>query len=73
MIYAYGRYKGMDMTGSGNVSGFKDQDQISNYARTAIQWCVAKKYLSGTDGNRLAPKGTTTRAQLATVMKAVVG
>lgn len=73
MIFAYARYKGMDTSTRASVESFNDRGKISKYALPALQWAVGKKYMSGVGGNTLAPLGTTTRAQLATVMKAVVG
>ena len=73
MMFAYAKYKGMDTATSASVDSYRDSEKISNYALSSIRWAVGKKYMSGTGENILSPLGTTTRAQLATVMKAVVG
>ena len=72
MMFAYAKYKGMDTATSANVDSYRDSGKISNYALPALRWAVGKKYMSGTGENVLSPLGTTTRAQLATVMKAVM-
>ena len=73
MIYAYAKYKGMDTATSASVDSYQDRSKISNYAIPALQWAVGKKYMNGVGDNIMAPLGTTTRAQLATVMKAMIG
>lgn len=71
MMFAYAKYKGMDTATSASVDSYRDSGKISKYALPALQWAVGKKYMSGTGEKVLSPLGTTTRAQLATVMKAV--
>ena len=73
MMYAFAKYKGIETETSASVDTFADKGMISNYALRAMKWAVGKKYMSGMGNNTLAPRGTTTRAQLATVMKAVIG
>lgn len=72
MMFAYAKYMGMDTAISASVDSYQDRGKISNYALPALRWAVGKKYMSGTGENVLSPLGTTTRAQLATVMKAVM-
>lgn len=72
MMYAFAKYKGIETVTSASVDSFADRGMISNYALRAMKWAVGKKYMSGMGNNMLAPRGTTTRAQLATVMKAVI-
>lgn len=44
---------------------YADAGSISGYARQALSWAVNHGIISGKGGNRLDPKGTATRAQLA--------
>lgn len=59
------RYTGAPVRGS--LSGYPDVANVSNYATQAMAWAVANGMISGMDG-KLAPKGTATRAQVATIL-----
>ena len=50
-----------------DLSAFSDADQITGYARAAMQWAVAKKIIQG-DGDRLNARGDATRAEIATML-----
>ena len=50
-----------------DLSAFVDTDQVSSYARAAMQWAVAEGVIKG-DGNRLNAKGDATRAEIATML-----
>jgi len=52
------------------LDGFDDVDTISPECRVAMKWAVGKGLISGT-GSSLAPKGSTTRAQLSVMLKNV--
>lgn len=47
---------------------FTDQDTISEYAREAVQAMASAGLLVGTDNGAFAPKGTATRAEVATLL-----
>lgn len=62
MLYRY--------VGSPAVNGtltFTDSTNVSTWARNAMIWAVQNGILDGVGGNRLNPKGTTTRAQAAAI------
>ena len=62
MLYRY--------VGSPAVNGtltFTDSANVSAWARNAMIWAVQNGILDGVGGNRLNPKGTTTRAQAAAI------
>ncbi|MBQ7566241.1 MAG: S-layer homology domain-containing protein [Oscillospiraceae bacterium] len=67
ILYRYAGAQGKDTSGRGDVSAFADANTVSDYAKDAIAWAVAQGILSGS-GNKLMPKGTSTRAQAATVL-----
>lgn len=53
------------------IDKFPDANKVANWAKEAMNWAVGKGFISGVmEGNKtlVAPKGVTTRAQLATVM-----
>ena len=69
ILYSYAKYKGYDTTQGGMaVREFADSDKISGWAAEAVSWAVSEGLLSGSDGNRLNPTGTATRAQVAQVL-----
>ncbi|MDF2654709.1 MAG: FMN-binding domain protein [Bacillota bacterium] len=61
------RYDGSPAV-QGNLDDFKDTDQISSWADTALQWAVARGILSGKEGGRLDPQAQASRAEVATIL-----
>ena len=68
MIYRFARDTGYDMSGSANIAGFKDSANVSDWALAAVKWAVDVEILPGMDNNTLAPQGTATRAQCASIL-----
>jgi hypothetical protein len=68
MLY---RYAGSPETRE-SMSGFKDADKVSSYARDAMNWAVEVGIITGTDNNELNPTGTAARAQVATMLQRYV-
>ena len=69
-LYRYANMIGRDVTGRADVALFPDADKISAYAMNALSWAVDAGMITGSLDNGvtyLAPKGTTTRAQYATI------
>lgn len=64
MLY---RYAGSPAHSS-TALNFQDADEVSSYAVKAMQWAVDNGIISGTGNNTLNPKGTATRAQVATML-----
>ena len=73
LLYRYATYKGLDVTAgtSGNMADFADALQVQEYAAAAMQWACAQGLVRGiATGSdlQLAPAGSATRAQAATVL-----
>mgnify|MGYP005759514377 CR=1 FL=1 len=68
MLYNYAKYRGYDVTASADLSAFADNASVSTWAQPAMQWAVAEGYISGMGDNQLAPQGTATRAEIASVI-----
>lgn len=70
MLYNFAKYKNVDVRGNNGVTeGFKDYNQVSQYAKTAMNWAVTNGIITGKDnGTRLDPKGTATRAECAKML-----
>lgn len=50
------------------MDGFPDAASVSSWALDAMRWCAEYGIISGTDGGRLDPQGSVTRAQLAAML-----
>ena len=73
ILYRYAQYKGADVSAAGDISGFADSANVSSWAADAVKWAVGTGLVNGVEGNALAPQGTSTRAQAATVLMRFVG
>lgn len=55
------------------LTAFSDAGQVAGYARTALAWAVSRRFIGGVGtaaGTLLAPRGSATRAQAATILMA---
>lgn len=68
ILMRYAKYKGEDVTASGDLSAFKDSSSISSYASDAVKWAVGKGYIGGVTSDTIAPKSGATRAQVAAIL-----
>ena len=68
ILYRYAGQMGYDTSAQADLSGFADVDAISAYARLPLAWTYATGIVNGTDATTLAPGGTATRAQAATML-----
>ena len=51
-----------------DLKAFADGGKVQNYAKTAMSWAVAEGLIQGISETTLSPRGTTTRAQAATIL-----
>lgn len=69
MLYRYWRLQGGQGTPSSvEFESFVDKDQVAGWAQEAMKWATARGVINGVGGNRLSPKGTATRAQVAQIL-----
>ena len=68
MLYNYAQYKGYDLTATGDLTQFPDADAISSWAETALSWANGNELINGHENGTLAPGGTATRAQAASIL-----
>ena len=64
----YAALQGVDTEGDGDLKRYPDAGQVSPFAGPSMLWAVSTGLIQGIDG-RLAPRGTATRAQIATVLQ----
>ena len=70
MMYNYAKFKGYDLTKTGDLSKFPDADTISDWAETALSWANGNGLINGhEDSGKIDPAGTTTRAQAASIIR----
>lgn len=62
------RYAG-EPSAAGDLFAYADADSVSAYASDAMAWCVENGVLNGTDGSRLEPAASATRAEVAAVLQ----
>ena len=70
-MFRYAQVIGRDVSARADLSSFPDADRVSGYAVDAVSWAVAEGIIQGVAGDGAAylrPKGTTTRAQYATII-----
>lgn len=63
-LYRYVEYRERNME-SASLSGFSDYDQVSSYARPAMEWAVKHGIIYGTTSTTLSPQADAQRAQVA--------
>ena len=65
MLYRYSKDSVVDLSG---VKQFSDAGKISGYAVPAVAWAVDHSIVNGMGNGTFAPKGESTRSQLAAVL-----
>lgn len=68
MLYNYAKYKGYDLTVSGDLTVFPDGEEVSSWAETAMAWANGKELINGFEDDTLRPGGDSTRAQAASIL-----
>ena len=68
MVTVLYRYLGSPAASGDALAGFRDRGKLSSYAEDAMQYAVSTGLVNGTSATVLAPQGTATRAQMATIL-----
>ena len=70
ILYRYAKYtnRTVRITKKSNISGFEDYIEISEYSLEAFEWGYGEKIISGRSSTMLSPKGTASRAEVATML-----
>lgn len=72
MLFRYAQYLGRGVSGRASLDKFHDGDQVSDWAKEAMQWAVKLGIFQGDDTGALNPKNNATRAEVATLMQRIV-
>lgn len=68
ILYNYAKFKGYDLSASADLGKFPDSGQVSSWAEAALSWANGNGLINGHDDGRLDPKGSTIRAQAASIL-----
>lgn len=68
ILYNFAKYKGYDLSAKGDLTKFTDHTQLGSYADSAMQWANGAGLITGTSATTLAPTGSATRAQAASIL-----
>ena len=68
ILRRYAAYKGADVSGQADLTGYTDASAVSDWAREGVTWAVQAGLLQGRSATTLVPGGTSTRAELAAVL-----
>lgn len=68
-LHRYCGMRGHPVSGSGDLTAFRDYSSASDYAKNALAWAVGNGIVTGTKAGTLNPGGFATRAQFAVVLK----
>ena len=66
-LYRYAQRKGLKTDAAGSLDQYPDAGSIGNFAVEPMTWAVTNGIVDSLDG-KLAPKASSTRAQIATVI-----
>ena len=67
LLYNYAKFKGYDVTTSGDLTTFSDDEKVSDWAEYAMKWAVGEKLINGSN-NALNSLGTASRAEVAQIL-----
>lgn len=67
-LYRYAKLCGLECKPTGDLSAYKDRNQISSYAYDAISWAVGAGIINGTSATTIEPQSYATRAEIATMI-----
>jgi len=70
MLCNYAKYKGKDITSNKDLSTFKDNNKVANWAMPAIRWSIENRVIGGAEnGTKINPRNNATRGEAVTMIK----
>jgi hypothetical protein len=69
ILYNYANYKKQDTGKTADIAAYTDAGSISAWASDAVIWANATGIITGRTATALAPQGTATRAEAATILQ----
>lgn len=68
VLYRYAKFKGADVTKTGDIAGFADAGKVSAWAQEPLKWAVGNGIVNGQGNNTLNPQGMAQRADIAAML-----
>jgi len=68
ILHRYASYKSYDVSKTTDLTSYTDAPEINTWALDAMQWANAEGLITGRTATTLAPGGTATRAEVATIL-----
>ncbi len=70
----YSNYNGygIAITAAAGIDSFADASAVSGWAQTPMKWANGEKLITGRTADILAPGGSATRAEVATILQRFV-
>ena len=68
ILYRYAGVKGHGVAGANDLAAYSDAGSVAPYALSALRWANAEGLVTGRTATALAPSGTATRAEVATIL-----
>ena len=68
ILYRYAAMRKVSLTQRDPLTSFNDTDQLADYAKDPMSWCVGMGFVNGKPGGLLDPGGNATRAEIAKVL-----
>ena len=72
ILYRYAAFKKYDTVKTNDLGVYADGGSTASYALSALKWANAEGLITGRTTTALAPSGTATRAEVATILMRVV-
>ena len=68
-LYRYAdKVRGMDVSQTGEIEKYKDNSDVSSWARTEMGWANGAEIIKGYPDDTLLPQGEATRAGMAQML-----
>ncbi len=68
MLFAYAHYRGYNVEGRADVSGYTDFETVGYPYQEQMKWAIYEGMISGTSATTISPELSVTRAQAAVIM-----
>lgn len=69
MLYRYQTNRQGNVSAKGTLAGYPDGSAVAPWAKEPMEWAVGAELVKGRDTGHLDPKGTATRAEVATILQ----
>lgn len=68
ILHRFAKYEGKNFTTQGEIIGYSDYNNISNYALNGMKWAVGVGIIKGNGNGTLVPQGNATRAETSAMI-----